>query len=98
MQGSFADLNFLIIPQEHCSNGELYWSKTKTCVKAQDKKKLCGENSGQELLTNVFGEGECMCTRDPLRVRINRDTTKRCYPLYTQGPCGEGQIVGEILA
>ncbi|KAK6633662.1 hypothetical protein RUM44_004269 [Polyplax serrata] len=80
--------------REICQDGEYYWPKTNSCVRAADKKKLCGDNTGEELVTNVFGEGECICTRDPPRARLKGDRTNRCYLLYTQGPCLPTQVFG----
>ncbi|KAL0281100.1 UNVERIFIED_CONTAM: hypothetical protein PYX00_002196 [Menopon gallinae] len=80
-----------ICVQEKCKDGEYYMPNTQTCVESKNKAMVCGEWQGVELINNVFGEGECVCTREPWRTRIGGD--KNCYQLYTRGPCAAGQVV-----
>jgi len=46
--------------------------------------------SGQELLTNAFGIGECGCMEGFLPY-IEKNESFSCYQEFLQGPCSEGQ-------
>merc|ERR1712126_714960 len=44
---------------------------------------------GEQLLVNPLGYGECGCTTDPPHLQWSDGL---CYPVMTQGPCGQHQV------
>jgi hypothetical protein len=48
------------------------------------KESICGEK--EMLVTNPFGQGNCICNRNPMHLKWQKDN--KCYELYRRGPCG----------
>lgn len=89
-----------------CSDPDLYWPLDGFCYDAETarRRRLCPQ-PGTELVSNEFGDGHCGCRRSgkvpyvkvvTAEADTEDENTQPCYPLYSQGPCPQGQVLEPI--
>ena len=96
-QGPCRDEEWLVLIEEPKTKSVKVSCQRRPCLKEEipmdgglcvskillGKGSVCGEK--EMLVTNPFGHGKCICNRNPMHLKWQKD--KKCYELYRRGPC-----------
>lgn len=93
--------------RRRCSDDDVYWPWDGFCYNTEmaRRKHLC-PHMNTEVATDMFGDGHCQCRNDGDKVPyvrivstgdVHHDHMQQpCYPMYSNGPCPDGQVITPI--